>query len=252
MDEATFRTIVIAWAVLGLVLFPIQLKIVAPYGRHVRPGLGPQIGNRLGWVVMELVSPVLFAALFLAGGNVKTSPMWVFFALWLAHYIHRSLIYPLRTHTGHKRIPLLIVLAAASFNAVNGGLNGAYLGWMGASYPPEWLQDPRFVVGLATFVAGASLNIWTDNRLIGLRASGNGDYQVPKGGMFAYVSCPNHLGEIIEWCGFAVLCWNLPALSFAIWTAANLLPRSLSHHRWYKRHFPDYPRERKAVIPFLV
>ena len=75
---------------------------------------------------------------------------------------------------------------------------------------------------------------------------------MPKGGLFRYVSCPNHFGEIVEWAGFAVMCWNLPALSFAVWTAGNLIPRSLSHHRWYREHFPDYPAERKAVIPFVL
>jgi 3-oxo-5-alpha-steroid 4-dehydrogenase 1 len=48
------------------------------------------------------------------------------------------------------------------------------------------------------------------------------------------------------------MCWNLPALSFAVWTAANLIPRSLSHDRWYRERFPNYPRERKAVIPFVL
>jgi steroid 5-alpha reductase family enzyme len=31
-----------------------------------------------------------------------------------------------------------------------------------------------------------------------------------------FISCPNHFGEIIEWIGFAVIAWNLPALSFAV------------------------------------
>jgi len=66
------------------------------------------------------------------------------------------------------------------------------------------------------------------------------------------VSCPNLFGEIVEWSGFAMMCWNLPALSFAIWTAANLIPRAISHHRWYRQRFADYPAARKAVIPFIL
>jgi hypothetical protein len=60
------------------------------------------------------------------------------------------------------------------------------------------------------------------------------------------------MGEIIEWSGFALMCWNLPALSFAIWTAANLIPRAVSHHAWYRRTFPDYPQDRHAVVPALL
>jgi len=59
------------------------------------------------------------------------------------------------------------------------------------------------------------------------------------------------LGELIEWAGFAILCWNLPALTFFIWTAANLVPRALAHHKWYHNMFADYPAERKIIVPYL-
>jgi hypothetical protein len=35
-------------------------------------------------------------------------------------------------------------------------------------------------------------------------------------------------------------------------TAANLVPRALSHHRWYQANFPDYPHERRALLPGLL
>jgi hypothetical protein len=178
--------------------------------------------------------------------------MWVFFALWAAHYINRSLIFPWRTHTAGKTIPLAIVGSAIAFNMVNAGLNGYALGWSGATYPVSWLTDPRFLIGLAVFIAGAAINLWADNKLIGLRADGSTGYTVPRGGLFDIVSCPNHMGEIIQWSGFALMVWNLPALSFAVWTAANLIPRAISHHKWYRKTFPDYPPERRAVIPALL
>lgn len=242
----------IVWTLLALAIVPTQLRMAAPYGRHVRAGWGPSISNQLGWCLMELVSLLVFAGLFLAGPNSKTAPMWVFFALWVAHYVNRSLIFPWRTHTRGKTIPLAIVGSAAAFNVVNAGLNGLYFGWFGAVYPAEWLGDPRFIAGLAIFVAGAGINLWSDNRLIGLRADGGQGYAVPRGGLFEIVSCPNHFGEIVQWSGFALMCWNLPALSFAVWTAANLIPRALSHHAWYRRTFPDYPATRRAVIPALL
>jgi hypothetical protein len=48
------------------------------------------------------------------------------------------------------------------------------------------------------------------------------------------------------------MCWNLPAVSFLAWTVANLIPRALSHHKWYKKQFADYPAGRKAIIPFVL
>ena len=38
---------------------------------------------------------------------------------------------------------------------------------------------------------------------------------------------------------------------FVFFTAANLVPRAVSHHRWYQEKFDDYPA-RKAVIPFVL
>ena len=242
----------IAWTVLALVLLPVQFFVTAPYGRHARSDWGPSIPNRLGWFLMELVSLAVFAGLFLTGPGEKTAPMWVFCALWTAHYINRSLIFPWRTRTQGKTMPLAIVGSAAAFNIVNAGLNGLYLGWSGAVYSVEWLTDPRFIVGLAVFAGGAAINIWSDNKLIGLRDGGRQDYTIPRGGLFNWVSCPNHMGEVIQWCGFALMCWNLPALSFAVWTAANLIPRAVSHHAWYRRTFPDYPQDRRAVIPAVL
>jgi 3-oxo-5-alpha-steroid 4-dehydrogenase 1 len=244
--------VAVVWTLLALALVPMQLRTTAPYGRHMRTDWGPAISNQLGWCLMELVSLVVFAGLFLSGTNAKTAPMWVFFALWTAHYINRSLIFPWRTRTKGKRIPVAIVGSAAAFNIVNAGLNGLYLGTFGEVYPAAWMTDPRFIVGLLVFAAGAAINVWSDHRLIAMRSDGNHDYTIPRGGLFNWVSCPNHLGEIIEWSGFALMCWNLPALSFAIWTAANLIPRSVSHHAWYRRTFPDFPLDRRAVIPALL
>ena len=31
-----------------------------------------------------------------------------------------------------------------------------------------------------------------------------------------------------------------------------LFPRGVSTHKWYKVHFPGYPGERKAIIPFII
>ena len=31
-----------------------------------------------------------------------------------------------------------------------------------------------------------------------------------------------------------------------------LLPRALAHHAWYRQKFADYPRRRRALIPFLL
>jgi 3-oxo-5-alpha-steroid 4-dehydrogenase 1 len=240
------------WIALALLLFPIQLFVTAPYGRHTTKTWGPLMSNQWGWFVMEVISPILLLLLFLRTGVPAFGPEWIFVILWTVHYINRSIIFPLRTKTTGKKIPVLIVLFALFFNLVNAGTNGLYLGGLAAPYSHTWFSDPRFLIGGLLFLTGMGINFWSDNRLLNLRSAGDQGYYIPRGGLFRYISCPNLFGEILEWSGFAIMCWNLPALGFAVWTGANLIPRALSHHRWYQDHFPDYPSNRKAVIPFLV
>ena len=56
-------------------------------------------------------------------------------------------------------------------------------------------------------------------------------------------------GEILEWTGWAVATWSLGGLAFCVFTAANLIPRARSNHRWYRENFSDYPPNRRALIP---
>jgi protein-S-isoprenylcysteine O-methyltransferase Ste14 len=173
-------------------------------------------------------------------------------ALWMAHYVHRSLIYPFRVHSSRPSITLSVIAMGAIFNVGNGYLNGRYLFSLGPELPASWLADPRFIVGALVFFAGYLLNQYSDHVLIELRAGGGSAYRIPYGGAYRFVSCPNYLGEMLEWGGWALACWNLGALAFFVWTVANLAPRAIKTHRWYKATFPDYPEERKAILPFLV
>ena len=101
------------------------------------------------------------------------------------------------------------------------------------------------------FLLGFAINLQSDSILRSLRKPGETDYKVPHGGLYRFVSCPNYLGEIVEWSGWALMTWSLPGLAFALYTFANLAPRALKHHRWYQEKFADYPKERKALIPGL-
>ena len=49
--------------------------------------------------------------------------------------------------------------------------------------------------------------------------------------MFEYVSGANFFGEIVEWLGFALFVQTFGAFSFAAFTAMNIGPRAVHHHR---------------------
>lgn len=246
-----FNSLLLIWIGIALVIFPVQLFITAPYGRHSKTSWGPMINNKVGWILMELPALVIFGWIVLTSNRIHNVIIMVVFLLWIIHYINRSLIFPLRIKTKNKKMPVLIMLFAIIFNSVNGFINAYWLGNF-SEYTTDWLFDSRFIVGIIVFIIGFIINQFHDRILIGLRKNSSGEYQIPQGGLFKYVSCPNFLGEIIEWFGFTILVWSLPALAFFIWTFINLVPRAIGHHKWYKKHFSNYPSQRTAIIPKLL
>jgi len=116
------------------------------------------------------------------------------------------------------------MISGIFFNMVNAYINGRYIYTFSGGYAAEWLTDPRFIIGLVLFVAGFIINRRADNTLRSLRKPDESDYKVSYSEMYRWVSCPNYLGEIITWLGWAVATWSLPGLAFAFWTIANLLP----------------------------
>jgi protein-S-isoprenylcysteine O-methyltransferase Ste14 len=257
MDLTVFNTLTWVWIAIGVLVFPLTLMITAPFGRHFSSRFGPAIGNRLGWIIME--SPaiwwftiVLVYGLFCRGDEGEHLAAWVLWSLWMVPYLNRGLIFPFRIRTAGKRIPILIVLFAFCFQMVNGYLNGMALGMYGTQYESGWLSQPNFLIGLCFFVIGWLINVSSDEILLRLRKPQETNYLIPRGGLYKWVSCPNFLGEIILWSGWAIMCWNLAALSFAIWTVSNLVPRALAHQRWYRTVFADYPANRKAIFPGLL
>ena len=167
-------------------------------------------------------------------------------------------------------------------------------------------NTPSFVIGMMLCMLGFSIVYTSDQTLLRLKKNmtstqtdtakspGTGEqsatttttkrqhqrYSIPHGGLFEYVSSPHYLGEIIEWTGFCIASGGTWAsLSFVVWTAANLVPRAIASHSWYKHTFSNgeedpailsarnkknedssktslhlevYPPDRKAVIPFFL
>ena len=93
---------------------------------------------------------------------------------------------------------------------------------------------------------------FSDYLIVGLRKKNGPGYHLPNKFLHKYISSPNYFGEIIEWIGWAVLTWSVSGLVFLIWTIANLFPRAIAHHKWYKEKFDDYPENRKAIIPGII
>jgi protein-S-isoprenylcysteine O-methyltransferase Ste14 len=238
------------WIATGIGAGLYLLRKEAPYGRFSSEHWGPMISNKLGWLLMETTVIVTFLLWIPFRHFDWRTPAGAMIALFMVHYIHRAFIYPLMIRTKGKKMPVIIMLSAMLFNSVNGSLLGIWF-TVFAKYDNAWFASPAFLIGLVLYIVGMAINWRSDYQLISLRKKGETVYKIPQRGLFSYVSSPNLLGEIIEWGGYALLTCSWPALAFFIWTCANLIPRALANHRWYQRQFPEYPANRKALLPFI-
>jgi 3-oxo-5-alpha-steroid 4-dehydrogenase 1 len=236
------------------VVLLILLTIDAPYGKRDREGWGPAISIRWSWLLLEVPSFIVPLCILLAADTTPGWPGLVLIAIWLGHYFHRSFIYPffsLRPRPGAS-FKVLMLLLGAPMNA----LIGAMMALMVLSEPQlqdnSWLLSAPFIIGMVLCVSGLAMAKWADAVLLGLRKPGDSAYYIPRGGAYRYISCPNYLGEILQWLGFALAAYNLAGLAFALYSIANLLPRALASHKWYREQFAEYPVERRAVIPFVL
>ncbi|NVB37107.1 DUF1295 domain-containing protein [Pseudenhygromyxa sp. WMMC2535] len=240
------------WATFGFAVVTALalIFISAPYGRHLRGGWGPTIPSRIGWIVMELPAVVAFVGIFARGEHAGELAPLVLLGIWQIHYVHRTLIFPFRMRATGKRMPLLVACLAIVFNTLNAYLNARWISHFG-SYATSWLADPRFIAGAAVFALGFVINFRADSTLFRLRKPGDTGYKIPRGGLYERVTCPNYLGELLEWTGWAIATWSLAGVAFVVYTAANLIPRAVTNHRWYRETFADYPEDRKILIPYL-
>lgn len=154
---------------------------------------------------------------------------------------------------------------------------GAYLSSpAAASFLSRAPAQPRFWLGLFMWIFGFAGNIIHDEMLLNLRrgknvqdTKGKGEkphYSIPRGLLYEYVSFPNYFCEWIEWTGFALAAAPIPTFTsgnalfqtlsppwlFVLAEILVMLPRAWKGHKWYRTRFPNYPRNRKVVIPYIL
>ncbi|SPO28462.1 probable steroid 5alpha-reductase [Ustilago trichophora] len=171
-----------------------------------------------------------------------------------------------------------------------GAADALGIGAPGLISPSVW-KSPLWYLGLAGWAVGFAGNVIHDEILMDIRRPnrkqadnkandddtrvGKGSsarkYSIPRGGLFEYISFPNYLCEWFEWFSFAFAAlYSLPIFAHlstkdAIATALStppflfpfvlvclMAPRATNGHAWYKKTFGDkFPRNRKAIVPFI-
>ncbi|KAM6916175.1 3-oxo-5-alpha-steroid 4-dehydrogenase 2b isoform 3-T3 [Xenentodon cancila] len=215
-------------------------KAQTSYGRHMTLSSEARtVPARLAWFLQEMPALLMPLLLMLPLHTSSSLGKHLLLRTFCLHYFQRG-----------QPFPLGVMVAAAFFCLLNGFLQGHYLLHC-AQFDDEWFAGYRYNIGLMIFYIGMAINIHSDYILRNLRKTKEIVYRIPKGGLFEFVSGANYLGEIVEWFGYAVATWSLPTLSFSVFSLCFIGPRAHYHHRFYQEKFEEYPKFRKALIPFI-
>ena len=77
---------------------------------------------------------------------------------------------------------------------------------------------------------------------------------LPTGGLFEMVSCPHYTMEMVLYTVVALVLGprHTTGLVLLAWVVVNQAIAGLMSHRWYLATFRDYPKDRRAVIPYIL
>jgi 3-oxo-5-alpha-steroid 4-dehydrogenase 1 len=258
--DPTYDTVLTLSFALVVLVFIGAAVVKSPYGRFASDKWGISLSPRLGWFLMELPATLSFVFFYFQGRNrFEIVPLFFLF-VWLVHYGNRGFVFPylVRSPKGATASFSIVIVGMGWFvTTLHGYLNAVFISDLGQHFPLDWFADPRFIVGITIYYASFVLNIRSDAIIRNLRSveeieRGEKVYRIPRGGLFRFVTSPSYLTEITAFAGFALATWSLGATFILLITIANLVPRAFQTHRWYREKFPDYPRERRALIPFVL
>mmetsp|Transcript_17888 Transcript_17888/g.45397 ORF Transcript_17888/g.45397 Transcript_17888/m.45397 type:complete len:312 (-) Transcript_17888:491-1426(-) len=223
--------------------------------------LGPQVPWRTVFIVEYLGPLLLFPALWAqpevvygADAPGPTQLQTIAAACFVVHYLKREIETLFVHRFSNATMPMKNIVKNTVY----------YWGfalWMGYFIcHPLFTPPPHLMthIGLALFASMELLNFVSHVQLRNLRPPGTRVRRIPTGPLFALVSCPNYLFEILAWVGFNLMTNSLVGWVFCAVGAAQMLLWAKGKHRMYKKEFDGmdgrelYPEIRKALIPFVI
>ena len=110
---------------------------------------------------------------------------------------------------------------------------------------------PLIHASVVIFIMAELANFRTHLILRDLRPSGSNTRAIPRGFGFSLVSCPNYFFEMVAWCAFSFMTGLPSAWFFTTVATGQMYLWAVKKHQRYLKEFPDYPKNRKPMIPFL-
>ena len=115
------------------------------------------------------------------------------------------------------------------------------------------------MIGVTLFAVASVLQFQSHTILARLRKDKSGHvvtlkHSIPRGSLFNILSCPHYFAEILIYLSMCII-FNGRSTTWLFvcgFVVLNQIVVGLFNHQWYLDTFKDYPRNRKAVIPFLL
>ncbi|XP_020901370.1 very-long-chain enoyl-CoA reductase [Exaiptasia diaphana] len=186
---------------------------------------------------------------------------YLFVALWAAHFLRRTMEV-LFVHDYRRNMTYIESIGAPVYYWFFAFWNGLAIRHADNNYKPTFMA--MAIIGCVVFLIGEIGNCHCHLLLRSFRKMKRKSYLsmktkhvIPSGYMFEFVSCPHYFFEILSWFGFMLATWTLAAVVFLVASAATLVTYAYKKHNAYLKEFDGlaerelYPRNRKALIPFI-
>ncbi|KZC06731.1 Trans-2,3-enoyl-CoA reductase, partial [Dufourea novaeangliae] len=235
---------------------------VSDGGKLYFKDLGPQISWKTVFLV-EYAGPLviylwLYQRPWIFYGDVDTSKIHTTVSVaavcWIVHYAKRLLETLFVHRFSHATMPLRNLFKNCSYY------------WLFAMYVAYHVNHPlftpasplKFYIGTTMFALCELGNLSIHIALRNLRPANSTVRKIPVAtgnpftALFNLVSCPNYTYEVGSWIGFTIMTSCLPAGLFTFAGAYQMTLWALGKHKAYKKEFSNYPKSRKAIIPFVL
>ena len=108
------------------------------------------------------------------------------------------------------------------------------------------------IYSIGTLIQHISLRQFANLRIKKENCKTNTSHYMPTGFMFEFISSPHYFAEILIYLGICfILEFYINLLIIFLFVTILHIPMALQTHDWYLKTFKNYPKNRKALIPFL-
>ncbi|XP_052831176.1 very-long-chain enoyl-CoA reductase-like [Octopus bimaculoides] len=226
--------------------------------------LGPQVGWTTVFLTEYAGPPIIYAIFYMrpafiydvdAANDPKDFVVNLAAGCYIFHFVKRLLETLFVHRFSHATMPIRNIFKNSFYYWGFAAFVAYYVNH--PLYTPPMFGDVQIYGALTGFILAELGNFSIHLAFRNLRPKNSKVRMIPYPGtnpftwLFSLVACPNYTYEYIAWQSFAIMTQCLPAQLFALaglYQMAVWARAKLSNSR---KEFKNYPKKRKAIIPFI-